>query len=54
MSFEYSDAIEWIQVEFQPEDFNTFEDYIEAIRDEFQNDNLVDSIEDVLEELFSR
>lgn len=47
-----ADGIDWIQVNFDPNDFNTFEDYIEAIRDEFQNENFIDFIEPTLEELF--
>lgn len=55
MVTDYSDAIDWIDVEFDPDDFNTFEDYIEAIRDEFQNDNLLDALEpEILEKWNSR
>lgn len=49
---EFNDAIEWIDVNFEPDDFNTFEDYIQAIRNEFQNDNLINAIHDDIQGLF--
>ena len=45
-------VIDWIETEFEPDDFNTFDEYIEAIRDEFQNDNLIDDIEPALQDIF--
>lgn len=47
----YEDALEWIEDNFEFDDFDNFEDYIDAVRSEFQNDNLIDSIGD---DLFSR
>lgn len=49
---EFNDAIEWIDVNFEPDDFNTFEDYLQAIKNEFQNDNLIDAIHDDIQDLF--
>ena len=49
---EFNDAIEWIDVNFEPDDFNTFDDYLEAINDEFQNDNLIDAIESDIKDIW--
>ena len=49
---EFNDAIEWIDVNFEPDDFNTFQDYIQAIRNEFQNENLINAIHDDIQSLF--
>ncbi len=45
-------GIEWIEAEFEPEDFNTFEEYLQAIRDEFQNDNFITDIQLALFDIF--
>lgn len=49
---EFNDAIEWIDVNFEPDDFNTFGDYLQAIRNEFQNENLISAIHDDIQDLF--
>ena len=49
---EFNDAIEWIDVNFEPDDFNTFDEYLEAINDEFQNDNLIDAIESDIKDIW--
>lgn len=49
---EFNDAIEWIDTNFEPEDFSTFDDYIEAVRDEFQNDNLIDAIDSDIKDIW--
>lgn len=52
MARTYEDAIEWIDGAFEIEDYDSFEDYISDIRDEFENDNLINAIEDTLQERF--
>lgn len=49
---EFNDAIEWIDVNFEPDDFNTFDEYLQAIRNEFDNDNLINAIQGDIEDLF--
>ncbi len=44
----YDDALEWIEDNFEPDDYDSFEDYIDDVRSTFQNDNLIDSIGDDL------
>ena len=42
----YADALEWISSNFEVQDYSSYTEYIEDIRNEFSNDNLIDSIEE--------
>lgn len=44
----YVDAIEWIESHYEFDEFDSFSDFIEEVRGEFQNDNLITQIEDEL------
>ncbi len=41
----YQEALEWIFDHFDFDDYDTFEEYIDAVREEFNNDNLIDYLE---------
>lgn len=42
----YQRAYNWIQNNIDPNDFNNMDEFLQEIRDQFQNDNLIDSIEE--------
>ena len=44
----YDAALAWIEANFEPDDYDSFEDYIHDVRSTFQNANLIDSIVDDL------
>jgi hypothetical protein len=50
---EYIDALEWIDDNFNISDYDSYDDYLDAIRDKFDNDNLIDVIEPELEEKYN-
>ena len=45
----YQDAIGWMTIEYDFDEFKDFEEFIGAVREEFENDSLIDSIEDQLQ-----
>jgi len=49
---DFDSAYEYVEDNYDPEDYETFDEYLEDIRGDFNNEGLMDAIEDGLRDIY--